>query len=179
MLSENQTLKIIHQRKSVRNFEEKPVTKEQFETLVRAAMAAPTARNSQPWQFIVVDDREKLNKMAEGLPYAKMLEKAAGAVVVCGDIKIATDLGVEKLWEHDCSAATQNLLLAAESMGLGAVWTAAHPYEERVNVVKDVLSLPDGIIPLCVVPVGYPTGVDKPKDKWKPERLHWNEYLTK
>lgn len=64
-------------------------------------------------------------------------------------------------------------------MGLGAVWTAAHPYEERVNVVKDVLSLPDGIIPLCVVPVGYPTGVDKPKDKWKPERLHWNEYLTK
>lgn len=179
ILSENQTLKIIHQRKSVRNFEDKPVTKEQFETLVRAAMAAPTARNSQPWQFIVVDDREKLNKMAEGLPYAKMLEKAAGAVVVCGDIKIATDLGVEKLWEHDCSAATQNLLLAAESMGLGAVWTAAHPYEERVNVVKDVLSLPEGIIPLCVVPVGYPTGVDKPKDKWKPERLHWNEYLTK
>ncbi|MDD3001371.1 MAG: nitroreductase family protein [Candidatus Riflebacteria bacterium] len=178
-LSENQTLKIIHQRKSVRNFEDKPVTKEQFETLVRAAMAAPTAKNAQPWQFIVVDEREKLNKMAEGLPYAKMLEKAAGAVVVCGDMTIATDMGTEKLWEHDCSAATENLLLAAESMGLGAVWTAAHPYEDRVNAVKQVLSLPDNVIPLCVVPVGYPTGVDKPKDKWKPERLHWNEYLAK
>lgn len=132
ILSENQTLKIIHQRKSVRNFEDKPVTKEQFETLVRAAMAAPTARNSQPWQFIVVDDREKLNKMAEGLPYAKMLEKAAGAVVVCGDIKIATDLGVEKLWEHDCSAATQNLLLAAGAWGLA-------PFGQLHTPMKNVL----------------------------------------
>lgn len=174
-MQENQVLRVIHQRKSVRTYTDRAVTKEQFETLVRAGMAAPTARNIQPWQFVVVDDKEKLAKMAEGLPYGKMLDKAPGAIVVCGEIVEHPEKGMEQLWVLDCSAATQNILLAAESMGLGAVWTAAYPYEERMQVVSEVLGLPEEIKPLSVVPVGYPGGDEKPKDKWKAEKLHWNE----
>ncbi len=174
-MQENQVLKIIHQRKSVRTYTDKVVTKEQFETLVRAAMAAPTARNIQPWQFIVVDDKEKLAKMAEGLPYAKMLDKAPGAIVVCGEIVEHPEEGMDQLWIQDCSAATQNILLAAESMGLGAVWTAAYPYEDRIKVVVETLGLPEDIKPLSVVPVGYPGGDEMPKDKWRADKLHWNE----
>ncbi len=168
----------IFQRKSVRNFTGRSAGKEQLEALVKAGMAAPTARNVQPWQFVVVTDKAMLAQLNELLPYAKMTASAGAAIVVCGDLKIATEARTEKLWMQDCSAATQNILLAAEGMGLGAVWTAAYPYEDRIKAVVETIKLPEHVVPLCVIPVGYPTGVDKPKDKWKPERLHWNEFSS-
>lgn len=176
VIMSNNTLDVIHSRKSVRNFTEKAVTKEQLEILVKAGMAAPSARNLQPWAFIVITERKVLDDLADSLPYAKMLKQVSGAIVVCGDLsKAATDVD-QAYWVQDCSAASQNILLAAESMGLGAVWTAVYPYEERINSVKKILSLPENIIPLNVIPVGYPTGIDKPKNKWKPENLHWNKW---
>lgn len=168
----------IYARKSVRDFTGQLVSKENLTELVKAGMAAPTARNRQPWQFVVINEKEVLQKLSEQLPYAKMLASAGAAIVVCGDLDIARAGETEKLWMQDCSAATQNILLAAEGMGLGAVWTAAYPYEDRMSAVVSVLALPEQIVPLNVIPVGYPTGVDKPKDKWKPERLHWNKFVA-
>ncbi len=172
----NTALEVIHNRKSVRHFTDEPVSKEQLEIIVKAGMAAPTARNLQPWAFVVVTEREKLDELAEALPYAKMLFDAQAAIVVCGDMdKAATDVD-STYWVQDCSAATQNVLLAVESMNLGAVWTATYPYAERMNPVIEILNLPEHIRPLNVIPIGVPTGDDKPKDKWKPEKLHWEEW---
>lgn len=172
----NPTLATIYERKSVRNFTGGDISRETLTELVRAGMAAPTARNRQPWQFIVVSDRAAMNSLSEKLPYAKMLASASAAIVVCGDMDIARAGESENMWMLDCSAATQNILLAAESMGLGAVWTAAYPYADRIAIVSEVLKLPAYVVPLCVIPVGRPVGSDRPKDKWKPERLHWNTF---
>ncbi len=169
----NETLKVIHKRKSVRHFTGQAVTEQQIEQLLRAGMAAPTAVNRQPWAFYVVSERETLDALGEQLPYAKMLFEAQAAIVVCGDMEKAGNLKEQAYWVQDCAAATQNILLAAESMGLGAVWTAAFPYDERTKTVIETLKLPAHHIPLNVIPIGYPTGEDKPKDKWKPENVFW------
>jgi len=173
---DNQVLRNIHERKSVRNFTAAEVSEEQLTTLVKAGMAAPTARNRQPWQFVVIRDKAVMKDLADKLPYAKMLASAAAAITVCGDLEIAKAGNSENMWMLDCSAATQNILLAIESMGLGGVWTACYPYDDRMQTVAVALNLPEHIVPLCVIPIGYPTGVDKSKDKWKPERLHWNKW---
>ncbi|MDR1602708.1 MAG: nitroreductase family protein [Tannerella sp.] len=169
------TLSVIHSRKSVRNFiTEKTVPRETLDTIVRAGMAAASAVNLQPWQFIVIDDRTVMDSLAAGLPYAKMLYHAPAAIVVCGDSDVkAGDLA---FWEFDCSLASGNILLAVEAMGLGAVWTAVHPDAARISAVRNILNLPDNIIPLNVIPVGYPAGNDKPKDKYRPDKIHWNRY---
>ena len=169
----NELLEVIHNRKSVRHFTGEAVSKKDIETLLKAGMAAPTAANRQPWKFYVVTAREKLDLLAEALPYAKMLSQVQTAIVVCGDMEHAGNLKELGYWVQDCSAASQNILLAAESLGLGAVWTAAYPYEDRVEVVTKVLEMPEHHVPLNVIPVGYPTGEDLPKDKWKAENVLW------
>ncbi len=159
----------IFARKSVRKFTSEPVSEKQVETLLKAAMAAPSALNLQPWRFVVVTDKETLASMAEKMPYAR-LDTAPLAIVICGDTSVS-----DKFWEHDCSAATENLLLAAEAMGLGAVWTAASD-GERTAIVREALGLPSYIHPLCVVPVGHPDGDFQPKDKWDPTKIHYNKW---
>lgn len=169
----NEALEVIHNRKSVRHFTNQAVSKEQIELLLKAGMAAPTAANRQPWVFYVLTQRETLDALSEQLPYAKMLSQVQTAIVVCGDMNKAGNLIDKAYWVQDCAAASENILLAAESIGLGAVWTASFPYEDRVAVVKKELSLPEEHIPLNVIPIGYPTGVDVPKNKWKPENIIW------
>lgn len=170
------TLETIFNRKSVRHFTSEKVSREQLNLLVKAAMAAPSAVNKQPWDFVIVDDRATLDKLAEGLPYASMLKSATAAVVVCGNMNKALDGDSQQYWIQDCSAATQNLLLAAESIGLGAVWTGVFPSNERVAHVKNTLSIPETSTPLNVIPIGYPTGEDKPKDKWKESNVHYTKW---
>lgn len=166
----------IQQRKSVRQYQDKPVPKEKTDTLLRAAMAAPTARNIQPWLFYVITNRKILDQLAEELPYAKMLAQAPMAIVVAGDTKKGNP-NEEQIhnWTLDCAAATQNLLLAAEALGLGAVWTGVYPYKARIAAVSKALELPDHIIPLNIIPIGYPLLDDRPKDKWDPEKVKWVE----
>lgn len=165
----------IFERKSVRNYTLNPdntpkaISKDTLELIVKAAMAAPSAMNRQPWEFVVFTDREKMDKLAQVLPYAKMLKSASAAIVVCGDSK-------EVLWRDDCSAAAQNILLATESVGLGGVWTAVSPDKKRVKAVKETLGIPAQMVPLCLIPVGYPSGKDKPKDKWKSEKVHYEKW---
>lgn len=156
-------------RKSVRRYVEgKSVEKEKVEQLLRAGMAAPSGMDRRPWEFAVVDEREKLDKMADELPYAKMLKGAPMAIVVCADERKSS------YWYLDCSAAAQNILLAAEALGLGAVWTATYPYEDRMKVVAGVLNTPSYVKSLCVIPVGYPMGEYASKDKWDATRIHYN-----
>ncbi|WP_293712339.1 nitroreductase family protein [uncultured Parabacteroides sp.] len=165
----NQTLETIFNRKSVRKYTERPVEKEKLETLVRAGMAAPSSRDRRPWEFVIVTDRDLLDKMGDGLPLARMLKETKQAIIVCGDTVKSGNA-----WQLDCSAAAQNILLAAESMGLGAVWTAAYPYPERIKIIRDALQLPEHILPLTVIPLGYPTGSEKPKDKYNKKQIHYN-----
>jgi nitroreductase len=169
------TLKVIHQRKSVRHFTGAQVSKADLETIVRAGMAAPTAVNMQPWSFVIVSERKKLDELAAVLPYAKMLGKAGAAIIVCAEPKKAFEQK-EEFAVIDASLASENILLAIEALGLGGLWTAAYPDSERVKAVRDLLKIPNDIIPLNVIPVGVPTGEDKPKDKYKKEKIHWEKW---
>jgi nitroreductase len=170
------TLTIIAQRKSVRHFTDQSLTDKQFEILLRAAMAAPSAKNIQAWEFIVITDRIMLDKMGESLPYAKMLIQAPAAIVVCGNVSKYTPES-ELNWVSDCAAATENILLAAEAIGLAAVWTASFPYPERIAAVREaVKNMPEEIVPLAVIPVGYAARDEKVKDKWHPEKIHYNQW---
>jgi nitroreductase len=166
-------------RKSVRKYTKEEVKKEQLEMLVRAGMAAPSARNSQPWLFFVINDRTILDNLAKQLPNAKMLLNAKAAIVVCGNLQKALEGDGREFWVQDCSAATQNILLAAESMGLGAVWTGAYPRKETVNIIKVELGLPEHIVPLNVIPIGWQTGEEKPKQKYTEENIRWNKWEDK
>ena len=144
--------------------------------MLRAGMAAPTAVNAQPWHFVVVSDKAKLGELAAANPHAGMLKSAPLAIVVCGDMTKAMEGKGRQFWIQDCSAATENILLAAHAQGLGAVWTALYPMEERIQPVSEALKLPDTLIPLCTVVIGYPAEQPEPKDKWKPENVSYNEY---
>ena len=155
----------ILQRTSVRSYEDRPVEKEKIEKLLRAGMAAPTAVNKQPWHFIVVTDKDQLQKLAEANPNAGMAAKAPLAIVVCGEF-----------WVQDCSAATENILLAATGMGLGSVWTGTYPSKERCAAVTKLLKLPKFLIPLNTIVIGYPDSQVTPKDKWKQENVSYNAY---
>ncbi|MBO7118520.1 MAG: nitroreductase family protein [Bacteroidales bacterium] len=163
----------IFSRKSVRSYTDQPVPDEMVETLLRAAMSAPSGMNVQPWHFVVVNTREMLDRLAKEIPN-RMLETAPLAIVVCGETMLGEGRPNNN-WKMDASAATENLLLAAEAMGLGAVWTAAD-YDARADAVIEVLGIPSNVRPLCVVPIGFPAGNDQPKDKWKPERIHYNKW---
>ena len=167
-------------RVSVRRYLDKPVSSDQVSAILHAAMSAPTGVNKQPWEFIVVDDPELLTKLAEALPYAKMTAQAPVAIVVCGNKDRFLD-GVDNvLWEQDLSAASENILLSANAIGLGGVWTCIYPHEERIAPVKTILNLPDSFIPFNLIPVGYPEKEHAPMDKWHPDRVHQNrlKFLT-
>ncbi len=171
-------LTVIHSRKSVRQFTEQEVSRDKLEILVRAGMAAPTAMNKQPWAFVAIDSREVLDLLSEELGNNPILKRAPAAIVVCGDLNKAVP-SVPDYWVQDCSAATQNILLAVEGIGLGAVWIGIFPRDERVEAVRKVTKLPEHLIPLNVIAIGYPTGAEQPKDKWKPENMFWNVWEEK
>lgn len=172
--AEQAVLDNIATRTSIRDYEARPVEKEKIEKMLRAAMAAPTAMNKQPWHFVVVDQRNVLDALAGANPYAKMLKKAPLAIVVCGNTDKMIEGGGRDFWIQDASAATENLLLAAHAMGLGAVWTGAYPSEERCISISKVLSLSDKLIPLNMIVVGYPAEQPQPKQKFKEENISYN-----
>ena len=174
--NDNGMLETIMTRTSIRQYTDQPVEKEKIEAMLRAGMAAPTAVNAQPWHFVVVSDKAKLGELAAANPRAGMLKSAPLAIVVCGDMTKAMEGKGRQFWIQDCSAATENILLAAHAQGLGAVWTALYPMEERMQPVSEALKLPDTLIPLCTVVIGYPAEQPEPKDKWKPENISYNEY---
>lgn len=169
-------LSVIHNRTSIREYTTDKIDEQEIEILLRAAMAAPSSRNVQPWRFFVVEDQRLLKALSEQLPTAGMVGHAPLAIVVCADTTSGNPTEEQRPnWIMDCSAATQNLLLAAHAQGLGAVWTGVFPYQERIRVVSQVLELPAHMVPLSLIPIGHPLKESKPKDKWDPQKVFWKK----
>ena len=168
----NDAIRTIMTRPSMRAFQDKPVPEETVEQLLRAAMAAPSAKNSQPWAFVLIRDRAELEKLGAALPNAKMTATAPLALAICGVLDKALPGEAHDYWIQDAAAATENFLLAVHALGLGAVWTGVHPISERIRILKDALKLPEGIEPFCLIPFGYPAVPAAVKDKWDPSIVH-------
>lgn len=158
-------------RTSVRQYQDKPVEEDKITTLLRAGMAAPSAVNKQPWFFYAVSNKATLEALAEANPNAKAVASAPLAIVVCGDTAKALEGVSQAFWIQDASAATENILLAAHGLGLGAVWTGTYPKQERCDAVAKVLDMPENLIPFCTIAIGYPAEAPTPKDKWKEENV--------
>lgn len=164
-------LSAIYNRKSVRSFiKDRPVSNEDVQALIKAGMSAPSGKDTRPWEFVIINDRAILDKMAEELPTAKMLSQAPMAIVVCGDTIRSS------YWYLDCSAATENILLAAEAIELGGVWTAAYPYRDRMATVIKHTNMPAQVLPLAVIPIGYAMGNHSVKDKYDEKKIHMNKW---
>lgn len=179
-------LDVIMSRTSIRSFTGDSVSQDQLETILKAGMAAPTAMNGQPWRFVVVTDKDKIASVFGAGPRSEMFTTAGAVIVVCGQ---TTSMGrpfgqpdapeqemPNMFWFEDCSAAAENILLAAHALGLGAVWTAGYPAEERIAPIAAALGMPGNVKPLCIIPVGVPAEDPAPKDKWKPEFIHWEQW---
>ncbi|GAB6085203.1 nitroreductase family protein [Alkaliphilus crotonatoxidans] len=166
-------MKEIFERRSIRKYTNEEVSAEKVRELLRAAMAAPSAGNGQPWEFVVVRDKGCFNQIMEVHPYSKMLKDASVAIVVCGDTEKEKYGGY---WVQDCAAATQNILLMAQHLGLGAVWLGVHPTEDRVKAVQKILSLPEAVIPLSIISIGYPAEERKPENRYDQSKIHYEKW---
>jgi nitroreductase len=163
---------IIH-RRSIRKYKTDAISNEQIDKLLQAAMYAPSANNLQPWHFVVVTDRSIIDKITEIHPYAKMLKNAPLAILVCADQQIEK---TEGYWVQDCSAAIQNILLAAHGMELGSVWLGVYPRTERILSVKNLFKLPENIYPLSIIAIGYPDEQKELPERFLKERIHINQW---
>ena len=163
----NETIQAIFSRRSIRKYTPEPVDEKDVKTMLEAAMAAPSASNRKPWHFVAVTRRETLDALAEAHRYGKMLFQAPLCIAVCGDETVS-----ERFWVQDCSAATENLLLAATAQGLGAVWLGVYPREERVKDVREILGIPETVIPLSLISIGHPDEEKEPRTQYDEGRVH-------
>lgn len=164
----------IYTRRSIRKYENKPLTDEQINELLRAAMYAPSAGNEQPWHFVVIKDRAILDEIPKFHDYTQMLHEAPVAIVPCCDTSNLKYDGV--FWIQDMSAAIQNILLQARSMGLGSCWCGVYPRDMFVEKLSELLRLPKHVIPVAVIAVGYPAEEREVRERFKPERVHYNKW---
>jgi nitroreductase len=160
-------IKTIFARRSIRKYTAEPIDEKDIKAMLEAAMAAPSSSNRKPWHFIVIAGRDILDRLARAHPYGKMLFDAPLCVAVCGDTRIS-----DRSWVQDCSAATENLLLAAVSLGLGAVWLGVYPRESRVNPIRKILDIPENIIPLNLISIGHPGETKEPRTQYDEQRVH-------
>ncbi len=167
-------LETIYARRSIRQYQEKPVEKEKLEELLKAAMAAPSAMNIKPWEFVVVTQKETLDKIRASLTFGK--HNAPAAIVVCCNAAFFKHPMAAKFWVQDCSAATENILLAAVGLGLGTVWLGVHPIHNYIKQISKILNLPENVKPLNVIYVGYPAEEKDPRTQYDPKRVHWETY---
>lgn len=165
------TLEAILTRRSIRKYNDKPIAKETIEKLLKAAMHAPSARDSQPWHFLVVNDKELLQKIAEVHPHGPMCKQAQAAIIPCGEPEADPEY-----WSINLAAASQNILLAARALDLGSVWLGVHPKEERIADISKLFSIPENITPFCVIPLGYTDVEPKEIDRYQEERVHYNTW---
>ena len=167
----NPKLSYLFSRRSIRAYRQQDVADDLVRDLLEAAMAAPAAVAKDPWAFVVVRDRNMLSKIAEGLPNGTMLRNAALGIVVCGDLQRAHDRQLSYLLQ-DCSAAIENLLLAASALGLGACWLGVHPREERVKHIRSLLNIPDSVIPVSAIAIGWPAESPEPRTRYREDAVH-------
>ncbi len=167
----NNELNAIFTRRSIRSYQDKKIPDSIVNDILEAAMAAPSAVAKDPWEFIVVKEKATLSKIADGLPSGQMLRNAAIGIIVCGDLNQAHD-NLLSYMIQDCSAAIENILLATSMLGLGACWLGVHPREERINYIKDLFQLPDNIVPISAIAIGYPGEKKAPRTRVNAEKVH-------
>lgn len=167
----NPKLDIIFSRRSIRKYQNQEVPDEMITDLLEAAMSAPSAVAKDPWHFIVIKNRETLNKIADALPSAKMLSQATAAFIVCGDINKA-NIQEESYLLQDLSAAVENILIAANILGLGTCWLGVHPRPDRLASIIKLFDLPDNIIPMCGIAIGWPAELPETRTRYNSDRVH-------
>lgn len=168
------TLTIIKKRRSIRKFTDQPVEREKIQLLLEAAMAAPSAMNALPWEFVVVTEKEVMDQFRRALMFAKM--NAPAAICVLGSSRMQKNKAGDKFWVQDCSAATENILLAATALGLGSVWVGVHPVTIFSRQVSSILNLPKGVKPLNLIYIGYPAETKEPRTQYDEKRVHWGPF---
>jgi nitroreductase len=173
-LQNNPTLETIFHRRSIRKYTEQAVEAEKLELLLQAGMAAPSAMNCRPWEFVVVTDPGKLAEFRKRLLFGD--RNAPAAIVVCGNPGLSPNPAAKLFWVQDCSAATENILIAAVGLGLGTVWIGIHPVSEFVRTVRKIVSIPKSVTPLCIVYVGYPETEKPARTQYDEQRVHRQKY---
>lgn len=163
----------IFSRRSIRKYLPKPVTRDLIENVLKAGMNAPSAGDEQPWHFVIVNQHDLLEKISAIHPYAKMLKDAPAAIIVCGDQNI---LKFKDLWIQDCSAASENMLLAAHDLGLSAVWIGVYPVENLVKEVRSILNIPQNVVPFSIIGMGYPAEEKSSRFRYDTSRIHNNAW---
>ena len=166
------TMDALLTRRSVRQYQDRPVPEDAVRAMLTAAMHAPSAHNEQPWQFVLIDQRHLLEAIAEIHPWAQMARRAPLAILVCGDSRLVQNRG--EFWPQDCAAATQNLLLAAWDRGLGSVWCGVHPHADLEAAFRRLLGLPEHVVPFALVVLGYPASPPPRVQRFRQERIHRN-----
>ena len=167
-------LDTIYSRRSIRIYDRKKLEKETIANLLKAAMAAPSASNSRPWEFVVVTDEEKIKLFRSKLKYGNY--NAPVIIIVCSNLAIAQNESAYKYWAQDCSAATENILIAAAGLGLGTCWVASYPKEDVMNLLRETLGIPADVTPLNLIYVGYPAEEKAPRTQYDETRIHWEKY---
>ena len=165
-------IEVILSRRSIRKYKKKAVPKKLIDELLNTAMHAPSACNEQPWHFVIINNREVLNEVPKYHPHSYMIREAPVAIVVCVDLNLAEEDKV--WWVQDCSAAAENILITAQAKGLGAVWLGVYPKDDRVKGIQGLLALPQNIIPLCIIPIGYPDEKKPYENRYQSSRIHYN-----
>ncbi len=168
-----ETIQAINSRRSIRKYTSQKISDELIKKLLTAGMQAPSARNYQPWHFVITNDREILDQIPKLHPYADMMYQATLAILVCGDLKIEKSVEYISL---DCSAATQNILLAAHALDLGAVWLGVYPRKDRMKGLKKLFKTPENIIPVSLISCGYPAEKIPPENRYNQSKIHFNYF---
>ncbi len=163
----------IFNRRSIRRYTDQPVDREEIEKIIKAGMAAPSATNQQPWHFFVLTDREKLLDITAVHPHSNMLKEAAAAIVVCFDPLLEN---IKGYLPQDCAAATQNMILMIDELGLGGVWLGVHPNKQREEEVRKILGCPGDIVPFSIISLGHPAETKPPNDRYHSDRVHWESW---
>ena len=166
-------IKAILTRRSIRTYQKTPLTEEILTTLLKAAMSAPSAGNEQPWHFIIITDTKTINKIPSFHTHAAMLKNTPTALLICGDTHLDKHAG---MWIQDCAGSTENILIAAQALHLGSVWLGVFPREERITGLRNLLNIPDHIIPFALVAIGYPAEEKPAANRYNKERIHYNTW---
>jgi nitroreductase len=170
----NPTLDTIFRRRSIRKYTNRPVEPEKLDLLLQAGMAAPSAMNCKPWEFVVVTGPERLAQFRKRLVFGD--RNAPAAIVVCGHPALSANPTARLFWVQDCSVAAENILIAATGLGLGTVWIGIHPVAEFVRIVRQIVGLPRGVTPLCILYVGYAEEEKPARTQYDAARIHKDKY---
>jgi nitroreductase len=166
-------MRSIYTRRSIRKYQDKKVSEEDLKRVLKAGMFAPSAGNQQPWEFIVLNDQEIINKIAKVHPYSSPLVNAQLGIVVCGN---TSQLKYDEFWQQDCSAAIENILLEADSINLGTCWMGVYPVEKLVASIKKILALPEHVEPFGIISIGYPAEQKQQPNRFNEQIIHYNQY---